>query len=69
MAENPETAYERAIEKSGMECSYYACWNPVGWVEPHPATSIGGRDKRAPEGMTFVCDAHHTEGVGYPLEH
>lgn len=69
MAEDPETDYERALARAGLECCVYACWKPVGWIQPHRAASYGGRDFRAPEGMELVCDAHHIEGEGYPLEH
>lgn len=34
--EDPETEYERMLERMGLDCSEYGCWQPIVGYVLHP---------------------------------
>ena len=60
MSEDPQTEYEKMLDRRGLDCSLYGCWKPIAafvWVEPGKGDGRGAHDEAG------VC-ADHARKLG-----
>lgn len=56
MNEDPQTDYEKALERYNLDCSMYGCWSPAAMIFLY---KDGSRDK--------MC-SYHADGRGHLKE-